>query len=587
MAADPQLLSAPEVADYLGIELDTLYRYARSGRIRGLKIGNLWRFSAEDLREFVDSRRTGGEPRHAPASPRLLTDLLRAPEPGGSDTGGVSVGTVFSSIKELDVLSDRFAATLVEVGIRPGDRVLLLVRNSVEFVVACLAVWKVRAILVADDPTIRTATLEHILSDSKPRVLILDRSVAEQIEAQRPLLGEVAAIFVKDRTFALSGLDGLRVESLDEVLEREAAFQSRFGPAEADEVVTITYTSGSTGVPKGVMNTHASWLAGAEYTRDNAGITSRDKILIPLPLYHGLAFRQVLAYLLARGTVLVAADIYQALNRLRKERPSALVLVPAACNIVLDHFASVLPEVAATLRYMEIGSAGMPPDRFTQLKGLLPSTTIHLPYGLTEARVGFLTRGETGLMNKLISTSPGLRVSVQEPDGGPTPRGETGEIVLEGRGLMKGYWKGSATDGPLTGGFRTGDMARVATDGSFEILGRADQMLKIRGKKVNPIEVETVLSRHPGVAECAVVGLRDPRGLLELELNAFVVASRGANVTEDDLSEWCRKHLETYKLPARIHLRSSLPKSPVGKILRPALAAEYAPRNPLIEKEAS
>src|SRR5207245_10923186 len=130
-----------------------------------------------------------------------------------------------------------------------------------------------------------------------------------------------------------------------------------------DEAVATTSSRGATGAHKGVMHTHESWLAGAAFTRDYLEISAKDKIVIPLPLHHAYAFRQILAYLLTGGSVVIAADIYSALRLITEERPTALLLVPAACSILIDHFTSVLRKADSTLRYVEMGFAGMPPAR--------------------------------------------------------------------------------------------------------------------------------------------------------------------------------------------------------------------------------
>lgn len=568
-----KLRSAPEVANLLGVQLDTLYRYARAGKLRGLKIGKLWRFTESDVDAFIESRRP--DPHDNRFDTRLLTDILGAPPAGAGDLGGIIANDTAVSRRQLDLLADRFALALIEAGVRPGDRVAVMLPNSIEFVVVCFAVWKARAILVADDSMIRPDSLRHLLDDATPTVAVLDRNVAAHLEAMHGAFGALSAVFVKDRTFALSGRD-IRVESLDEALAADSDAPSRLpGGASPDDVVSIIYTSGSTGKPKGVMHTHASWLAGAEFSRDYPTVTAHDKLVIPLPLHHAYAFRQLLAYLLADATVLIA-DIYQALKLLREQRPTALLLVPAACNIVLDHFAPILREADAYLRYVEIGSAAMPAEHLQRLKDLLPTTHVHLPYGLTEARVAFLEAGPDGQLNRIATLSPGLDLRLVDRSGSDVAPGETGEILLQGRGLMRGYWghPQSEHDALVSDGFRTGDMGRRGTDGRVALLGRLDEVFKVGGRKVNPYEVESALNRHPAIVESAVTAVPDPRGVLDRALHAFVVLRRGATLNESELQDHCRRHVEPYKVPSRVHFRSSLPKSSVGKILRQMLAGE-------------
>lgn len=577
-----RLYSAPQVANLLGVELDTLYRYARRGEIRGLKIGKLWRFTEADVDDFVNNRRVGTSPtngnggRHAEQDVELLVDLLAHAAKVGGPAKGLIGSHGLVSYEQVDRLSDRLAAALRERGIQSGDRVLLILPNCIEFVISMFAVWKIGAILVPESPAIRPASLLHVIEDAKPAGMILDRPLAEQLGESGAPLADARVILIKDRTFTLSGLESTEVVSLDVLLDDETPHAPlAIHRGSATDVVSITYTSGSTGLPKGVMHTHESWLASAAFTRKFPQVTREDHIVIPLPLYHGLAFRQILAYAWAGGTVAIATDIYQALKWLREYRPTALLFVPAACGIAIDHFAPVLEKANEHVRYVEIGSAALPPERLNRLASLMPSARVHLPYGLTEARVAFLERGEDGLLNRIAALADGLDLRVESNDGEPAAAGETGEIVLSGRGLMKGYWGSTSAEQAAVAkdGFRTGDVGRINTRGEVELLGRLDDVLKVGGKKVSPQEGEMVLNRHPDVAESAVVARPDSKGIFENELIAYVVLKNGANgISEKELIAHCRAHLEPHKVPAAIHFRRSLPKSSVGKVLRHAIA---------------
>jgi excisionase family DNA binding protein len=584
---NPKLYSAPEVASMLGIKVDTLYRYARNGKLRALKIGKLWRFAMADIEEFTPSHRYLASP--VCSKPMLLPEILRDTARKFEQRIAVICGASQRSYAEIDLLSDRFAHALLEKGIEPGDRVVVILANSVEFVIACFGIWKARAIVVAEDGAIRPNSFMHVLEETQPTALVVDRNVAVQLEGMQDPLRNLRAILVKDQTFAISPRANIHVESLEAVLEfgtRSAAVC--LDGARADDVVSISYTSGSTGTPKGVTHTHQSWLAAAEFTRDYLQLSARDKILIPLPLHHAYAFRQILAYLSAGGTVEITADIFQALRLLRQQRPTALLLVPAACNIIIDHFPSILQEADCFLRYTEVGAAPLVPQRLQQLRKLLPSTPIHVPYGLTEARVGFLKAGPDGLLNQISKVSPGLEVRVVDIKGHPVQTGQTGEIVLKGRGLMKGYWNKppAEQDGLHDAWFHSGDMGRLTNLGEIALLGRIDDVIKVGGRKVNPLEVEAILNNHSGVVESAVARLPDPQGILEQELHAFVVLKKDAAASESELLAHCRQHLEPYKIPARIHVRLSLPKSSVGKLQRHLLASEQAATTNL-SKEAS
>jgi acyl-CoA synthetase (AMP-forming)/AMP-acid ligase II len=540
----------------------------------------------EDIEEFTPSRRYLASP--VCSKPMLLPEILRDAARKFEQRSAVICGAGQRSYAEIDLLSDRFAHALLGKGIEPGDRVVVVLANSVEFVIACFGIWKARAIVVAEDCAIRPNRFIHVLEETQPTALVVDRIVAVQLEGMQDPLRYLRAIFVKDQTFAISPRANIHVESLESVLKSGTCSAAVcLDGARADDVVSISYTSGSTGTPKGVTHNHQSWLAAAEFTCDYLQLSARDKILIPLPLHHAYAFRQILAYLSAGGTVEITADIYQALRLLRQQRPTALLLVPTACNIIIDHFPSILQEADCFLRYTEVGAGPLAPERLQRLRELLPTTPVHLPYGLTEARVGFLKAGPDGLLNRISNVSPGLELRVVDIEGHPVRKGQTGEIVLKGRGLMKGYWSRppAELEGLHDAWFHSGDMGRLTNLGEIALLGRIDDVIKVGGRKVNPLEVETILNNHSAVVESAVRGLPDPRGILEQELHAFVVLKKDAAASELELLAHCRQHLEPYKTPARIHGRLSLPKSSVGKLQRHLLASER-PTTTNLSKEA-
>ncbi|HXR07942.1 MAG TPA: AMP-binding protein, partial [Candidatus Acidoferrum sp.] len=276
-----ELCRAEEVAQLLGIQLDTLYRYARKGRIRGMKVGKSWRFLHTDIQGFLQELRYRVTPaeysRPAEVHPTLLPDILgRATRENGVQRA-ITCSGAEASYTDLEKASNLLADCLLSHGVVPGDRVLVLLSNSLEFIAACFAVWKAGAVLVAQDPLIKDPDLCSILQDCTPQALIVDRAVAERLEARRHGLENLRAVYVKDQTFGLSGLEGVRVESLDTALENDTSpALLRFNSASPEDIATITYPGGAAGRGKGVMNTHANWLAGAAFTREYLGLTKQD-----------------------------------------------------------------------------------------------------------------------------------------------------------------------------------------------------------------------------------------------------------------------------------------------------------------------
>ena len=518
----------------------------------------------------------GGHP--TATCPALLPEALRAGVTQAGPSSGLVVDDTRLTLAQADRHATHLAQALIQSGVAPGDRVVIVLPSSAEFILVCFAVWKARAIAVPVDPAIRLPNLHHILRDTDPTALVLDHHMLMHLVEADVELARLKVIMLQSVSQELAGLSHLPIQSLAALLAHAPADPVRLPTgAHAREVVSITFTSGSTGIPKGVMHTHASWLAGAAFTRHHLQLTAADTSLIPLPVHHAYAFRHIVAHVLAGATVITTDNLYKALAQMQAVRPTALLLVPAACQILLERFPSLLQEADAYLRYIEIGTAAMSPERLERLRALLPTTHIHLSYGLTEARVGYLQPGTTGLLNRITNLASGLELWVQSGPGQPAAVGEPGEIVLRGAGLMQGYWGDSATEQQRlqTNGFATGDMGQINSNGHVELLGRIDDVLKIGGRKVIPLELELILNQHPAVLESAAVAVPDPRGVLEYQLHAFVVLKDGETATVEALATHCQYYLEPYKRPAAIHLRSSLPKSSVGKVQRRQLAEAY------------
>ncbi|MGA2543284.1 MAG: AMP-binding protein [Verrucomicrobiota bacterium] len=575
-----ELCRAEEVAGALGIKLDTLYRYARKGRLRGMKVGKAWRFLQTDIQEFLRQHEYRVKPAQyatpAEIKPTLLPDILRraALESGAQEV--ITCGGAGASYAEVNRVSNLLADSLLSHGVVPGDRVLILLSNSLEFIAACFAVWKAGAILVAEDPSIQDEILCPVLQDCSPQALIVDRDVAERLDVRRHGLENLRVVFVKDKASGLSGLDGVRVASLGAALESNASPSLlRFNSSSPDDIATISYRGGAAGRAQGVMNTHENWLAGAAFTGDYHGLTKKDVLLLPLPLHRSLAMRQMLAYIRAGARIILAADLNQAVKFMIKQRPSALALWPDGVRLLPDKFAPALKSLAGSLRYVEICSASLEEAELKPLCRLLPQTLIHLSCNLTEAQAGFLRVGADGSLDGICRVAPTLTLRVVDEQGRQAQPGQAGWLLLKGPGLMKGFWGQSEHQMRTlqTDGCCTGDRAMSDQHGAVTLLGRQAERLEIGGHSVNPTEIEAVLRRHPRVAECAVVGLMDA-GDFQTKLHAFVApTAKGALLTERELKAYCRTFLPSYKVPARLHVQPALPKSPDGRILREALQA--------------
>jgi len=546
-----------------------------------MKVGKSWRFLDADIQGFLQEQQYRVKPaeysKPAEVHPALLPDILRRATHESGVQRAITCSGAEASYADVEKASNLLADCLLSHGVVPGDRVLILLSSSLEFISGCFAVWKAGATLVAEDPLIKDEDLCAVLQDCTPQALIVDRTVAERLEVRRHGLENLRAVYVKDQTFGLPGLEGVRVESLDTALENETSpALLRFNSVSPEDVATITYPAGAAGRGKGVMNSHANWLAGTAFTREYLGLTKQDVLVLSVPLHQSLAMRQILAYVMAGAQIVLASDVGQAVKLMKDQRPSALALRPEEVKLLLNEFSPALRRLAGTLRYVEIGSAPLEEGRFESLRDLLPETRIHVSCNLTEAQAGYLGAGADGSLNRIRRLAPTLALSIVDEQRQEARPGQSGRILLTGSGLMKGFWGQSEAEMGLLklDGYCSGDRGMSGPGGEVTLLGREEETLDIRGHKVNPAEVEAVLRRHVMVAECAVAGLLDAAGGFETKLHAFVArTAKGALVTERDLKAYCRAFLPSYKVPARIHFRAALPKSADGRIAREALKA--------------
>ena len=440
-----ELCCAGEVADALGIKLDTLYRYARRGRIRGMKVGKGWRFLQADVQEFLHAHEYRVKPAQysqpRPIKPSLLPDILRRAALEWKEEKAIACGGASASYEDLNQASDRLADSLLSHGVVPGDRVLILLCNSLEFIAGCFAVWKAGAIVVAESPSIRDENLCHIVRDCAPQALMAEREAAERLNARRHGLENTRVVYVKDKKSGLSGLDGVRVASLEAALTNKSSLSLlRFNSASPDDVATITYRGGSSGWAEGVMNTHENWLAGAAFTGECHGLTQQDTLLLPVPLHSSLAMRQWLAYVMAGARIILAGNLEQAVKMMKNRGPSALALSPDGAKRLVQEFATLAQKWDGSLRRVEIDFTPPEEGEWEPLRRLLPWAAIDLNCNLTEAQAAFLRIGADGLMNGNCRMPPTLTLRLVGEAGREAKRGGTGRILLTGPGMMKGFW---------------------------------------------------------------------------------------------------------------------------------------------------
>ncbi|HEX4267617.1 MAG TPA: AMP-binding protein [Steroidobacteraceae bacterium] len=513
-------------------------------------------------------------------APRLLHDALL--QRGGAETrDGTALivdGQSYTFAQLLDA-SQRLAGTLRSRGIARGDRVAIQLENSWACVTAVFGTLIAGAVFVLVNPQTKASKLEFILRDSGARALITESALERvSVEALRTLEEPPAVL--------CSGKGGSAAESLEAAL---AAAQPLAEPVPVIplDLAAIIYTSGSTGTPKGVMQTHQAMVFTIGSVIEYLRLTQDDKILCVLPLSFDYGLYQLLMAV-SLGACLVLERSFtflgQVLGRIRDERATVFPGVPTIfATLLTAHGRAPLSFPAVT----RITNTAAPlPDEFSGgLHEIFPNALIYRMYGLTECkRVSYLDPelidAKPGSVGKAI---PGTEVYLLSADGKPVPPGEVGTLYVRGPHVMAGYWnRPDLTEEMLKPGKLPGekvlcthDLFRMDDEGYLYFVGRTDDIIKSRGEKVSPVEVENALHRIPGVREAAVVGVPDEH--LGQVIRAYVVADPTAGLTVQSLRADSAAFLESYMVPSQVILCDSLPRSPNGKVNKRILAAETAP----------
>jgi long-chain acyl-CoA synthetase len=498
---------------------------------------------------------------------------------------------------DLDAASDALAVGLAEAGFAPGDRMGLYVQNDPAFVIGLLGAWKAGGAAVAINPMNKARELTYLLTDSGATALLcleeLYTSVAREVLPGTQVRTVVTCSALdrqsRDDPRVLGDVERDRPEGtldLEELVATHAGREPAPASLTGDDVAILTYTSGTTGVPKGAMNTHANMVFNACAYRDWMRLTPDDSVLGVAPLFHITGLVGHVAVALLVPCPLVLAHRFHpevVLEAIREHRPTFTV-GSITVFIALSGVPGVGREDFTSLRTIYSGGAPIAPavtDSFEEKTGRY----IHNIYGLTETNspshaVPLGRRAPVDPNSGALSVGVPVYntvVRILGEDGAELPLGEVGEIATSGPQVVPGYWgKPEATAESLPGGeLRTGDVGFMDEQGWFYLVDRKKDMINAAGYKVWPREVEDVLYGHPAVREAAVVGVPDEyRGE---SVKAFVSLKPGSSVTPEEVIAFARERMAAYKYPRTVEVVEELPKTTTGKILRRELRDQAAP----------
>jgi acyl-CoA synthetase (AMP-forming)/AMP-acid ligase II len=483
--------------------------------------------------------------------------------------------------EELGDRVARFAAALKKVGVGADDRVALMAMNSSRYLEVLFAVPWAGGVFNLVNIRWSVAEVAYSLQDSGARVLIVDDAFAPMVPALREAVPQLEQVIFAGDAQCPAGL--LCYETLVADTEPVAdAYRS------GDDLAGISYTGGTTGTPKGVMLSHTNLMTFALTGALLSGVPTQTRMLHCAPLFHIAGMGFLLMALLQGGTqVLVPGfnptDVSQAVQ---SNRVTDLLLVPTMMQLLLDA-PDFDPSDFDSVQTILYGASPMPLGTVDKAAQYLPHVTLVQGYGMTECGLTTMTpldnhsleARQSGRIRSAGIAGPVQEVRIVDEQGNTLPAGEVGEIVARGPNVMLGYWgKPELTSQTIVDGWlHTGDGGYIDEQGMIFIVDRVKDMIISGGENIYSSEVETAISQHPGVAQCAIIGI--PSDQWGESVHAVLVSSPDSEATKTltvaELRKFCKQHIAGYKCPSSLEFVESLPLSAAGKILKTELRKPY------------
>lgn len=459
------------------------------------------------------------------------------------------------------------ACALQANGVKKGDRVAVLLENSPEFIFAYFGILKLGAVAVPTNVFLKDLEISANLNDCSAEYIITSETFADRMTHMRELAVDLKTVF----TFHKTSFDSVIISHTPE--NGRAAEVS----VTADDLAMILYTSGTTGRPKGVMLTHSNLLENAKSFSQAVGMIHEDRMLLLLPMFHATSLLCcILTPLVEGGSIIVLESILEVSRSYYPEmlstlRPSIIIGVPALYVTLSRARATKETKADFPFRLCICGGAPLPMetiDRFKEVYGV----PILEGYGLSEASPAIAFNPSTWQKPGTIGRPvPNVEVRIVDENDNDLPVNTPGELCARGPNIMKGYWnQPEETAKALKNGWlHTGDVATRDEDGFLAIVDRIKDLILVKGMNVYPREVEEVLYKYNGVLSAAVVGIPDGEGS-EIPI-AFIKADPAANLSVEELKEYVRRNVASYKVPRRFVITDDMPVNAGGKVLKKEL----------------
>lgn len=511
-------------------------------------------------------------------SGRTIPELIDHVASQYADHHAIEDGDVTITYQELNQLRIKAAASLIAMGVQPGDRVAVWAPNIWEWVVCALGLQTAGAALVPLNTRMKGSEAGYVLRTAGVNVLFC---IDEFLGSHYP------SLLKKESLPDLKSLVTLRSQSGDDSHLTFEAFlemgksvdkevlQHRQQQLRSKDMSDLLFTSGTTGKPKGVITRHGQNLDVIADWSEVVGLKSGDRYLIVNPFFHSFGYKAGFVAALMRGCTILPMpvfDVQAILETITREKISVLPGPPTLYQSILS--TSDLDDYdISSLRVAVTGAAAIPVSMIHNMRNRLGFDTVITAYGLTEV-CGFATICRAGDDPELIATTsgcamPGVEVLCVSADNQEVPRGEPGEVVIRGHNVMSGYFNNpEATRQTIDndGWLHTGDIGVMNEAGYLRITDRTKDMIITGGFNVYPAEIENILSTHEAVAQVAIVGVPDER-MGEVAM-AYIIPSAASHSDASDIIAWCRKEMANYKVPRHVKFVESFPLNASGKVMK-------------------
>jgi acyl-CoA synthetase (AMP-forming)/AMP-acid ligase II len=510
----------------------------------------------------------------------LIHDYLKYWASATPDKECISDGVRSYTYREMDDWSDRIATVLDNLAVPDGGRFGVLAGNCCEWLAAYQGAFKRGAVPVPLNFRLHPGEWEFLLSDSTSTAVLVQSQYVDKIATVRDKLEQVRSWVV---------LDGPAPgwESLPELVSAAGKDPLAQPPLTPDHELWQMYTSGTTGLPKGAVLTHAAVNMNVAQAHLDPPSRHEDRALVVMPQFHAGAATSMIGNLAAGSSMRVMAkwDPRECARVMAEEGITKVSLVPAMIQALLVEVPDLAERDFSSVRTLGYGASAISAETLRSALAVFPAVEFRQGFGQTETS-GCLTvltprdhrralAGEEHLLYSCGRAIVGTEIAIVDDEGKPVPAGEPGEIIARGPQMMRGYWnRPEATAATLVDGWlHTGDVGRLDAEGYLYISDRVKDMIVSGGENIYPREIENVLFQMPCILDAAVIGVPDERW--GESVKAVVVLRQGMTATEDEVINWTRERLATYKAPRTVDFIDALPRNPSGKVLKRVLREPY------------